>query len=161
MKGEVSGQITGDGVALGAGACDRGARVDTGEVVSFGTTTSATAVPIPFAIPLDPATIDPDALYVVKARVISGTTTWEDSTGVPVITNDNPMVGVTVTVTEVAVPSPSPSPRPSASPAPVPPDESGGESQTLLILVLVILGAVGAGAIFIWYRNRSTTGGVN
>ena len=104
LKGEVTGQITGVGIQLGAGAYSAAVlvRADTGETLGVDVNPAPTTVPIPFSIAFDPATIDPDVDYVVRAEIVSGSRRWEDTTGVPVITKGNQLTGVSVPVTEVA-----------------------------------------------------------
>jgi uncharacterized lipoprotein YbaY len=79
--GEVSGSITGVGIelALGSSATAVLIRIDTGETIGVDTVTAPTTVPIPFAIAFDPAAIDPNADYVVRAQIVSGERTWTDA----------------------------------------------------------------------------------
>ena len=62
---QVTGAITGVGIALTPGAYSAAAivRVDTGEVVGIDTSVNPDSVPIPFRLAFDPATIDQDADY--------------------------------------------------------------------------------------------------
>ncbi len=156
LKGEVTGQITGVGIQLEPGAYSAAVliRVDTGESLGVDANAAPTTVPIPFSIAFDPATIDPNADYVVRAEIVSGTRRWEDTTGVPVVTKGNQLTGVSVPVTEVQPPSPSPS----ASPAPAP-TETGGGTSNWLILLVIILGIALAAAVYLWYRARNPAGG--
>ena len=96
------------------------------------------AVPVPFSVPYDPTTIDPNADYVAQGSIWDGSTTWLTSAGVPVITKDNARSNVVLTVTPVPTPSPTAAPTPAPSPAVEPPpvDNGGGSLPILLILGL-------------------------
>ncbi len=158
LKGAVSGTITGVGLDPARSPEAYGTalivRVDTGETVGFQLVTPVGAVPIPFSVPYDPATIDPNADYVARGSVWDGTTLWTTSDGVPVITRGNAMANVVLTVTAVPAPEPTASPTPRPSPAiepPPPADEGGGALPILLLLALV---AVGGGVAALVLRNR-------
>jgi len=149
LKGEVTGQITGVDVLLAPGAYSAAAivRVDTGEVVGIDTSVNPSSVPIPFLLAFDPATIDQNADYVVEAQIVSADTTWKSPVGVPVITNGNPLAGVTVSVAEEAAPSPSPT----AS-------EEGGGTPLWLVLLAIALGIALVVALVAWFRARKSAG---
>ena len=105
-------------------------KVSTGETVGFQLITPVGAVPVPFSVPYDPATIDPNADYVARGSIWDGSTLWTTGTGVPVITKDNARSNVILTVT--AVPTPTPTPTAAPTPAPSPavdpePADNGGE----------------------------------
>ncbi len=105
-------------------------------------------IPVGFGIPFSLDTIDPAKSYVVTGEIVDGTTTWENTTGVPVITNGNAISDVQVVVTQVvAAPSPSPSPI-------APPESGAGDATPALLLVILalILGAIG---FFLWSRSRN------
>jgi hypothetical protein len=111
-------------------------------------TPTAGVIPVGFGIPFSLDTIDPAKSYVVTGEIVDGTTTWANTTGVPVITNGNAISDVQVVVTPV-VAAPSPSPSPIAAP------ESGVGDATpalLLVILALILGAIG---FFLWSRSRN------
>ena len=109
-----------------------------------------------YSIPYDPATVNPNADYVVVGAIWDGTTQWLSTAGVPVLTKDNARSDVQVTVTAVATPAPTATPVPTPAPtaAPVAPADSGGGSGPILLILLVIAGAIGVGAYVI--RSRRT-----
>ena len=159
LKGAVSGTITGVGLdpardpeAYGTALI---VKVSTGETVGFQLITPVGAVPVPFSVPYDPATIDPNADYVARGSIWDGSTLWTTGTGVPVITKDNARSNVMLTVTAVPTPTPTPTaaPTPAPSPAvdPEPADNGGGTLPILLILGLAAIGGVVAAVV---YRNR-------
>ena len=102
----------------------------------------------------------------MRAEIVSGDTTFADTTGIPVITKGNALTGVVVSVTEVVPPTPSPSPTASPSPSPsptpspspsaaptTPPDTGSGGINWLLILV-IILAIVLVAVLIGWYRSQ-------
>jgi uncharacterized lipoprotein YbaY len=107
LKGHVTGAVSGVGIELGPEAYSVAVLldVDNDETVSVDVDLSPVAVPVAFAIPFDPATINQSVDYVVTASLIDGESRWENSTGVPVITNGNPLAGITVPVTDLAAPT--------------------------------------------------------
>jgi Type III secretion system lipoprotein chaperone (YscW) len=152
LKGEVTGQITGVGITLGSGAYSAAVlvRVDTGETIGVDVNPAPGKIPVPFSVAFDPAKIDQNADYVIRAEIVSGDQRWADASGVPVITNGNSISGVSVVVTPVAgVASPAPSPSPVGGSS-----ESSGGSNWLLLLILILLVALGA-AVFMWYRSKT------
>jgi uncharacterized lipoprotein YbaY len=161
VKGQVTGGITGVGIELSTGTYAAAVlvRPDTGESLGISFDPAPASVPIPFSIPFDPATIDSGADYVVKAAVVAGERRWENSAGVPVITNGNQLTGVTVTVTEAVEPAPTPeptpepSPTPAPSPAPGPGDDGSGNTGLLVLLGLVVAAVVGIGAFLAGRRS--------
>jgi hypothetical protein len=144
LKGEVTGQITGVGIQLAPGSYSAATlvRVDTGAVVSVDTRVDPSAVPIPFLLAFDPANIDQGAAYVVEATVVSGDATWTSEVGVPVITNGNPLTGVTVSVAQEAAPTPSPAST----------EGEGGGTPLWLILLAIALGIGLVVACVMWFR---------
>ena len=83
--------------------------VSTGGVETFG-----------FAIPFDPALIDPAASYVVSAAIVDGATTYQTTAGVPAITGGIAADGLTVAVVKTSASIPVASPFPSAAPSSAP-----------------------------------------
>jgi uncharacterized lipoprotein YbaY len=170
VKGEVTGGITGVGLRLPAGAYSAAVlvRPDTGETLGISYDPAPAGVPIPFSIAFDPATIDAEADYVVKAAVVAGEQRWENAAGVPVITKGNQLTGVTVTVSEVVEPSPTPTPTaeptPTVAPTPAPEPDEGGMGTTAMLVLLAAVGAVvlGVGAYLLSRRlagSGPTSGG--
>ncbi len=157
LKGEVTGSITGVGIKLASGAYSATVlfRVDTGETIGVDVNPAPGAIPVPFSVAFDPATIDPNADYVVRSEIVSGDQRWADTNGVPVITKGNQLSGVSVVVTPVAAPSPSPTVAP--SPAVQPPADTGGSSNWLWILIIILAIAL-AVALYMWYRNKQDDG---
>jgi uncharacterized lipoprotein YbaY len=161
LKGAVSGTITGVGLdpardpeAYGTALI---VKVSTGETVGFQLITPVGAVPVPFSVPYDPTTIDPNADYVARGSIWDGTQLWTTAAGVPVITKDNARSNVILTVTAVptAVPTASPTAAPTPAPSPAvepPPADNGGGS--LPILLILGLAAIGGVVALVVYRNR-------
>ena len=144
LKGQVTGQITGEGITLSGTGFAAALLFDATSNVEVGMTVTPapTGIPIAFSVPFDPAEIDDAAEYVVVAGIVEGDSRWANRDGVPVITNGNPLSGVVVPVSAV-----EPSPTPEAS-------DSGLSPLILIVLLLIIAGLVAAG---IWYyRSRST-----
>jgi hypothetical protein len=80
----------------------------------MGESTGASPEPVKLVTIRDPVagvsyTIDPAKSYVVTGEIVDGTSTWENTTGVPVITNGNAISDVQVVVIPGA-PSPTPVP---------------------------------------------------
>ena len=145
LKGAVTGQITGVGVAPSAyGLFDgRARRSRHRQLAGYRCQVSVAAgLPVAFSVPYAITDIVPTNDYVVTAEVGDASTSWRNAAGVPVITKGNPKSGIQVVVTEVAVPSPSPTATPSASPVPAPaPDvTSSGNLLTWIILIAIIRG---------------------
>jgi uncharacterized lipoprotein YbaY len=109
LKGAVTGSITGVGIDLGTDAFSAAVLVDLESDTNVGIDVNPDpgAVPIAFAVPFDPASIDTQTSYVVTAAIVDETGRWANQTGVPVITQGNPLVGVTVPVAAVITPEPS------------------------------------------------------
>jgi uncharacterized lipoprotein YbaY len=157
LKGAVTGQITGVGVAASPTAYAMAVLVDprTGESLGIDVKTVTDGLPVAFAIGYTITDIDPTNDYVVTAEVGEGAATWRNAAGVPVITNGNPKSGIQVVVTEVVAPSPSPSPTPAATPTPAPtPDETTGSGLLPWIVLIAIVAAVAA---FFIARGRGQT----
>ena len=157
LKGAVSGTITGVGLdpeqnpdAFGTAQI---VKVSTGESIGFQLIMPVGAVPVPFAVPYDPTTIDPSADYVTEGAIWDGSTSWLTSAGVPVITNDNARSNVVLTVTPAPTPSPTAAPTPAPSPAVEPPPVDNGGSSLPILLILGLL-AIGGVVAVVVYRNR-------
>jgi uncharacterized lipoprotein YbaY len=144
LKGQVTGEITGEGVTLTGSGFAAAVVFDatSNAAVGMAVEPAPTGVPIDFSVPFDPAEIDDTAEYVVVAGIVDEENRWANRDGVPVITNGNPLSGIVVPVTAV---EPSPSPEASA--------DSGLSTIALLILLLIIVAVVAA---VVWYlRSRS------
>ena len=104
VKGEVSGSITGVGIQLSATAYSVAVLIEpsTGESLGMDVNPTDGKIPAAFAVPFSLDSIDPAKAYVVTGELVDGTTTWENTTGVPVITNGNAISDVQVVVTQVA-----------------------------------------------------------
>jgi uncharacterized lipoprotein YbaY len=140
-KGEVTGSVTGVGIALEPDATSVSVLIDVDTGLSLGVDlTSPTKLPAPFAIPFAVSDLQEGGTYVVQAELTSGSLTYANAAGVPVITNGNPLSGVQIVVAEVATPSPSPSitPVPTPGPSPAPEADTGLDGGTLLLPLLVI-----------------------
>jgi uncharacterized lipoprotein YbaY len=156
LKAAVTGTITGVGLDPTADSHSWGAalivRIDTGETIGFQMINEPGPIPVPFSVPYDPLTIDPDADYTVRGTIFDGFDYWSAETGVPVITKDNAISGVVVTVL------PEPSPSPTVTPTPAPSGEgtegSGDGIPWGTFLIVVILGAAGAAAAFAYRKSR-------
>src|SRR3954447_8635126 len=122
LKAAVGGTIAGVGLDPARDPESYGTalviKVDTGETAGFQLISPTGAAPVPFSVPYDPTTLDPNAAYVARGSIWDGTTLWAADSGVPVITKDHPRTGVTLTVTQAVTPSASASPRPTAAPTP-------------------------------------------
>jgi hypothetical protein len=100
-------------------------------------------VPIAFAVPFDPANIDQSRDYVVTAAIFDASNRWTNQTGVPVITNGNPIAGITVPVSQAGATTTS--------------DEGGlGLIGTILALI-GIAALIAAIVVFIRSRRPPTT----
>ena len=118
-------------------------KVTTGETLGFQLVSPAGAAPVPFSVPYDPTSVDPNADYVARGSMWDGTTLWAMDSGVPVITKDNARSGVVLTVTEAVVPGASPSAAPVATPAPAPlPPEQDNRFNGFAIFVVIGLGVL-------------------
>jgi hypothetical protein len=102
----VTGSITGVDIELGAEAYSAAVLLDraTDTTVGIDVQVAPAGVPIAFSIPFDPATIDQSQTYVVGAGIVDGENRWDNRTGVPVITNGNPITDITVPVAAVLPP---------------------------------------------------------
>ena len=109
LKGNVTGTITGVGIELTTQALSAAVLLDivNDATVGIDVRLAGDGVPVAFSVPFDPSTIDHDSTYVVAAGIVDGEERWENRTGVPVITNGNPVANVTVPVS-AAVPPPAP-----------------------------------------------------
>ena len=150
VKGEVTGAITGVGIQASPTSYSVAVLIEpsTGESLGMDLNPTEGVIPVGFGIPFSLDTIDPAKSYVVTGEIVDGTTTWENTTGVPVITNGNAISDVQVVVTQVAA-------APSPSPSPIAPPESGAGDATpalLLVILALILGAIG---FFLWSRSRN------
>jgi uncharacterized lipoprotein YbaY len=169
LKGAVTGTITGVGLdsARGPGAYGTALviRVSTGETIGFQLIEPAGAAPVPYSVPYDPTTIDPNSDYVARGSIWDGTTQWETPVGVPVLTKGNARTDVQLTVTPAPTPPPTPTPEPTATPAPTVaatpapevPAESGGGVGWIWIVLLVI-GAIAVGVVVMRSRAKAELG---
>ena len=154
LKGAVTGQITGVGVAPSATAYSMAVLVDpaTGNSLGIDVRDVVAGLPVAFSVPYAITDIVPTNDYVVTAEVGDASTSWRNAAGVPVITKGNPKSGIQVVVTEVAVPSPSPTATPSASPVPAPaPDVTSSGNLLTWIILIAIIAAIAA---FLIARGR-------
>jgi uncharacterized lipoprotein YbaY len=107
LKGSVTGSISGVDIELGPEAYSAAVLLDRSTDTTAGIDVQVpSTVPIPFTIPFDPAKIDQSTTYVVGASIVSGEDRWENRTGVPVITNGNPLTDITVPVAALVPPAP-------------------------------------------------------
>ena len=171
LKGTVTGTITGVGLDPVGNPAAYGTvlliRVSTGETIGFQVIEPVGAVPVPYSVPYDPTTIDPNSDYVARGSIWDGTGLWESPAGVPVITKGNARSDVQLVVTPVPTPTPTPAPTgtpvptptptPTATAAPVPPAESGGGIGSILLVLLVIGGVIAVAVVVI--RSRAKAGG--
>ena len=135
-KGEVTGSVTGVGIALEPGASAVTVLIDVDSGLSLGVDlTYPGKLPAPFAIPFAVSDLQENATYVVQAELTNGSQAYANAAGVPVITNGSPISGVQVVVSEVAAPSPSPT-APAPSPSPPPADDDRGIGSGNLLLPL-------------------------
>lgn len=151
-KGDVTGSVTGVGITLAADASSMAVLIDVDTGLSLGVDlTRPTRLPAPFSIPFAVSDIKADGTYVVQAELTSGSQTWANAAGVPVITGGNPLSGVQVVVAEVAQPTPSQSPTPAPTPAASPPPapDSGLDGGTLLLPLIVIGGLIAVGGVLL------------
>jgi uncharacterized lipoprotein YbaY len=161
LKGAVTGQITGVGIATSPNAYAMTVLVDpsTGDSLGIQVQTVDDGLPVAFSVAYAIPDIKPDQDYVVTAEVGDDGSTWRNVAGVPVLTNGNPKSGVQVVVTPVVVaasPTPTVAPAPTASPTPVPPPEPASRDVSLLALIILIVVIVAVIAFFV-ARGRSAT----
>jgi uncharacterized lipoprotein YbaY len=143
LKGAVTGDLTGVGIAPSTGAYGVAVLVDPGNGSTLGIQylPAVTAVPAAFSVPFDPTTIDQSADYVVQGAIVDGPARWTNTTGVPAITKGNPLSGLQVVLT-------------SATPAPAPiPEEDSGSRIGSWLLLLILLGILIGSGYYI-YRSR-------
>jgi uncharacterized lipoprotein YbaY len=139
VKGNVTGAISGVDIELTATAFSAAVIVDLSSDTSVGMDVNLEpiSVPIPFKVPFDPATIDADRTYVVTAAIFDASNRWANQTGVPVITEGNPVAGITVPVSPL--------------------DQTDADDGGLSLLG-IILGAIGIAAliaaIVLFMRSR-------
>ncbi|HET8784440.1 MAG TPA: YbaY family lipoprotein, partial [Candidatus Limnocylindrales bacterium] len=140
LKGDVTGSISGVDITLGDEAFSAAVLLDlaTDTTVGIDVHLQPGSTPIRFAIPFDPAKIDPATDYVVAAGIVDQEDRWVNREGVPVITKGNPISDVTVPVSAVALTT-----------APTETDDG----RSALVIVLLALGLLAA-AIFIYQRSR-------
>ncbi len=68
-------------------------------IVTISQTLEGAQFPIPFEVPLNAATIDPNVDYVIGARILLGDQVlYASAVGVPVVTKGNPTTDVTVNI---------------------------------------------------------------
>jgi uncharacterized lipoprotein YbaY len=154
VKGQVTGVITGVGITTSPGTYSVATVIDltSGATIGIDVNQNVGAIPVPFAVPYSPETIDAAHNYVVDAEIVDATRTWSNPTGVPVLTNGNTSRDVVVTVTESGVPAPGP------SVSPTPGDGGGAESagRDFPIIFLLLLLLIGAAAVALWLRPRGS-----
>jgi len=104
----VSGTLTfKEQPTLGGGAVavvtlvDLAAAPDAGAIVGEQRIDGVTVTPVPFTVPYDPARIDAKHAYGLFATLVSGSSSWQNPQGIPVITG-GPTAGVAVPLTAVA-----------------------------------------------------------
>jgi uncharacterized lipoprotein YbaY len=105
MKGSVTGAISGVDIDLTETAFSAAVVVDldSDTQIGFDVNLEPVGVPVAFAVPFDPANIDQSRDYVVTAAIFDASNRWTNQTGVPVITNGNPIAGITVPVSQPGV----------------------------------------------------------
>jgi LPXTG-motif cell wall-anchored protein len=140
LKGDVTGTISGVDIDMSDQAFSAAVLLDlaTDTTVGIDVQLQPASVPIAFTIPFDPAGIDPATDYVVAAAIVDEPNRWENRTGVPVITNGNPLTDVTVPVSSVATA----------------PAEDTGDTNALVI-VLLVLALVGVVAFYLYRRSQT------
>ena len=109
-------------------------------IVGFDDVNASGLDPIPFSVAFSVSNLELNQDYIATAFVYDGDNTWNSPTGVPVITNGNPLSDVTVTVAQItpfasASLGPSVAPTPAATPAPVPPAGGGGIDPLVLVAI--------------------------
>ncbi|HEX5015022.1 MAG TPA: YbaY family lipoprotein, partial [Candidatus Limnocylindrales bacterium] len=140
MKGNVTGAISGVDIDLTETAFSAAVVVDldSDTQIGFDVNLDPVGVPIAFAVPFDPAKIDQSRDYVVTAAIFDASNRWTNPTGVPVITNGNPIAGITVPVSQ---------------PGAVTTSDGGGLGLLGTILALIGIAALIA-AIVVFIRSR-------
>ena len=140
LKGDVSGTISGVDIDMSDQAFSAAVLLDlaTDTTVGIDVHLQPESVPIPFTIPFDPAAIDSGTDYVVAAAIVDEPSRWENRTGVPVITNGNPLTDVTVPVSMVVAAT-----------------EPTGDDRSALVIVLLVLALLGV-AIYLYRRSQTT-----
>jgi uncharacterized lipoprotein YbaY len=164
LEGEVTGTIVGAGPGLSgdAIAITWVLNATTLAIVGFDDVNAAVLDPIPFSVPFSVTNLEANQGYIATSFVYDGESTWDSDTGVPVITNGNPLSDVTVTVAQVtpfasASPSPSVAVTPAPTAAPTPPASGGGGIDPLWILLIgAAIGGVVIGAIYVMRRGNSS-----
>jgi uncharacterized lipoprotein YbaY len=159
LKGAVTGSITGVGLDPARSPDAYGTSllidVNTGQTIGFQLIEPVGAVPVPFSVPFDPGSINPNASYVARGSVWDGTTLWNTPVGAPVITDDNPKSNVLLTVVPAGSPVPPPTPAaPTASPAPPTPSGDSGLGTGAILALLLLIGAGIVGAVLYTMRRR-------
>ena len=124
VKGNVTGAISGVDIELTETAFSAAVIVDLSSdtSVGFDVNLDPITVPIAFKVPFDPATIDPDRTYVVTGAIFDASDRWANQTGVPVITEGNPVAGITVPVSPLGA------------------AEAGDDGLSLLGIILGLIG---------------------
>ncbi len=162
LKGAVTGQVTGVGVALSPTAYALTVLVDpaSGQSLGIDVRNASQGLPVAFSVPYSITDIQPTQDYVVTAEVGDAGQTWRNVAGVPVITRGNPKTAVQIVVTPVVVATPTPSatpmatPTPSAAPAPATerPDRDVG-----FLSIIILIAVIAALAAFFIARGRTST----
>jgi uncharacterized lipoprotein YbaY len=139
LKGDVTGSISGVDIDLSGEAYSAAVLLDlaTDTTVGIDVRVAPAGVPIPFTIPFDPAGIDQGTDYVVAAAIVDGPDRWENRTGVPVITQGNPLTDVTVPVSPVAAAT-----------------EETGDDRSALVIVLLVLALLAVG-VYLYRRSQT------
>ena len=141
-KGNVTGALSGVDIELTETAFSAAVIVDLSSDTSVGMDVNLDpiTVPIAFKVPFDPATIDDTRTYVVTGAIFDASNRWANQTGVPVITEGNPVAGITVPVSPLGET-----------------EDDGGLSLLGIILGLIGIGALIA-AIVLFMRSRRPPG---
>jgi uncharacterized lipoprotein YbaY len=143
-KGNVTGSISGVDIELSANAFSATVLLDLTNETAVGLDVNLApgAVPIPFTVTFDPATINQQGSYVVTAGIIDGSSKWGNDTGVPVITNGNPITNITVPVAALGTTTP--------------PADSGLGALGTIIGIIGIAALIAAAVVFIRSRRPMT-----
>ncbi len=133
LKGAVTGDLTGVGIAPSAGSYGVAILVDldTGATQGIQYLPTVTSVPAPFSVPFNPTTIDKNRDYVIQGAIVDPSTRWENETGVPAITKGNPLSGLQVVLAEAATPI-----------EPSPGDADASRASAIILILLLIVAMV-------------------
>ena len=145
LKGAVTGDLTGVGIAPSAGSYGVAVLVDvdTGAAQGIQYLPTVTSVPAPFSVPFNPTTIDKNRDYVVQGAIVDSSTRWENETGVPAITKGNRC-------------------RPQVVPAEAPAGRRRHRaSRNIALIVVLLLIAVMVAAAYLIRRSQTPPDGVS